>query len=129
MIIKNENPPNLEKIKEILEIRDAKMIFCWGDVIYNPHKLSIADHLIIHEQKHSDQQGNNPQEWWNKYLEDKDFRLSQELEAYREQYKFAKKWIKDRNTLARFLWQISGDLTKFYKLDIIQSEAMKQIKQ
>ncbi len=124
-----KNPPNIEKIREILPIGDAKMIFCYGDIIYNPHNLEIADHLKIHEQKHSEQQKGNPKEWWDKYLTNSEFRLSQESMAYKEQYQFAKKFIKDRNVLARFLWTIASDLANLYNVNISHSEAMKQIKQ
>lgn len=123
-----EDPPNIKEIQEVLKIGDAKMIFCYGDVIYNPHKLNIPDHLKIHELVHSRQQ-KDPKEWWNKYLKNKDFRLSQELEAYQNQYKFAKQWIKDRNVLARFLYQIASDLSSQLYGNIIDfTEAQKQIK-
>ena len=123
-----DNPPNIKAIQQVLEIGDAKMIFCYGNVIYNPYKLEIADHLKIHELVHSGQQGNNPEKWWERYLKDSEFRLNQELEAYQRQYDFAKQWIKDRNVLARFLYQIANDLSSLYKVNISLGEAQKQIK-
>ena len=123
-----ENPPNILKIKQVFDIEDKKMVFCWGDVLYNPSGLNIADHIKIHELVHSRQQV-IPQAWWDKYLIDSEFRLSQELEAYRAQYQFSKKFIKDRNVLARFLWVIASDLANLYNVNISRQEAMKQIKQ
>ena len=128
MEIKFDYPPNITDIRKVLPIDSGKMIYCWGDILYNPHKLEIADHLKIHELTHSRQQI-VPEVWWKRYLEDKDFRLSQELEAYQEQYKFAKNWIKDRNLLSRFLWAIARDLSSELYGNIIEfEEAKKQIK-
>ena len=121
-------PPNIKQIKEVFPILPESMLFCYGDVIYNPNGQELADHIQIHELTHSDQQQEKPEEWWDKYLNDKDFRLKQELLAYQRQYQFAKIWVKDRNELARFLWKLAQDLSNLYKVNITFSEAMKQIK-
>ena len=121
-------PPNIKQIKEVFPILPESMLFCYGDVIYNPNGQELADHIQIHELTHSDQQQEKPEEWWNKYLQDDKFRLKQELSAYQRQYQFAKNFIKDRNELARFLWKLANDLSNLYKLNITLSEAIKQIK-
>lgn len=100
--ISNEFPPNYRDIVMLLgECKDA--IYCYGDTIYNPYKRDITPDIEIHEQVHSKQQGDNPDMWYNKYLTSGDFRLSQEIEAYGEQYHFVKgllpaklrEWAKD----------------------------------
>ena len=121
-------PPNIKQIKEVFPILPESMLVCYDDVIYNPSGQELADHIQIHELTHSDQQQEKPEEWWDKYLNDKDFRLKQELLAYQRQYQFAKIWVKDRNELARFLWKLAQDLSNLYKVNITFSEAMKQIK-
>ena len=128
MEIIKDYPPNIKEIKEVFLILPESMIFAYGNIIYNPSGQDLADHIKIHEVVHSDQQQDNPEEWWNKYLQDDKFRLKQELLAYQRQYQFAKIWIKDRNELAKFLWKLAQDLSNLYKVDIDFENALKQIK-
>ena len=122
-------PFNYNEIKAVFDLEGKSPVFTYGDKLYNPTGLTIPDHLLIHEAVHEKQQV-NPKEWWERYLIDKDFRLEQELEAYRAQYQFIKKNVKDRNIVARFLFTIAADLSSgMYKLNISQTEAMKLIKQ
>ena len=103
---KEDFPPNYQEIlKAILDVEKSTTVtFCYGDTIYNPYKLKLTEDLIYHESVHSKQQGDTPDEWWSKYLTDVEFRLSQELEAYGEQYQFVKartmgkltEWVLDR---------------------------------
>ena len=67
----------------------AGAVFTVGNTIYSLNKLSKD--LLAHELTHVKQQAlMNPNEWWDKYIDDADFRLSQELEAYRTQWEYAK---------------------------------------
>ena len=110
MKIINEYPPNIEKIKERFDVPD-NAIFTYGDALYNPNGVLIGESLMKHEEKHAKQQGDNPEEWWNKYFQDKEFRLSQEVEAYKVQYKSAKSIMKDREELNRYLHSMACDLS------------------
>ena len=85
-------PPNYDVIKQLLAPTDDAL-YCYGDTIYNPTKRKILPDVMHHEAVHARQQGSNPDQWWYDYLTDKDFRLSQEIEAYGEQYLFAQKHI------------------------------------
>jgi len=87
--IKLSNPPNIDKIKAKFQLHEG-VVFCYGSTLYNPNNGQIDDFILCHEEVHCGQQGDNPEEWWDKYLNDKEFRLSQELEAYSAQYQFAK---------------------------------------
>lgn len=80
-------PPNIEKIKAVVTVNEMT-IFTYGDTIYNPggHE-PFPPELLAHEEVHERQQGQDPEVWWDKYLSDVNFRLSQEIEAYRAQYK------------------------------------------
>ena len=80
--------PGLEKYRPIAT---------YGDTIYNPFGVYIDPSLMAHEEKHMRQQmplTDRPelyiQIWWENYLKYPEFRLSQELEAYRAQYAYAK---------------------------------------
>lgn len=94
MNIINTYPPNIDAIRVVLNPH-ADTTFAYGDTIYNPAHLDLAPDLIHHEEVHQKQQGNDPAGWWLRYLSDTAFRLSQELEAYGEQYAFAKKHIEN----------------------------------
>lgn len=106
MKILEQFPPNYALIKVAFPaIENHKPIFCYGDTIYNPFKITITADLDAHEAVHSNQQGDNPETWWNRYCTDPQFRLEQEIEAYGVQYKFIQdkkipsklfEWIKDR---------------------------------
>ena len=102
MKISTKFPPNYRELFDKFG-EDKNAVYCYGDTIYNPNGRDITPDVEIHEQVHSVQQGNSPELWYYKYLTSADFRLSQEIEAYGEQYKFAsphltaklKMWLKD----------------------------------
>lgn len=114
MEIENKLPPNYSEIIKYLS-PNKEATFCYGDKVYNPSKKELQPDIIRHEEVHQAQQKKytSPDIWWQKYLTDKDFRLSQEIEAYGEQYKYAKErgvtgklleWVKDKMAMA-----LSGD--------------------
>ncbi len=125
MKIVNEFPPNFTNIEFVFpNLREHKPIFAYGDTIYNPYEIEVGKDLEIHEEVHSKQQGDDPETWWNKYLTDTEFRLSQEIEAYGTQYAFAKKyvnrklsdWLKDK--LAKALsGKLYGELLSFQEAE------------
>lgn len=66
-------------------------VFTYGDKLYNPTGLEISPDLMAHEEVHSKQQAIlGVEQWWALYLKDDAFRLTEEVEAYREQYRYAK---------------------------------------
>lgn len=89
MKILKENPPNYEEICKVFDVVESKsIVFTYGDTIYNPSGGEVSNNLYAHEKVHMKQQGDDPAGWWNKYLVDKKFRLTQEVEAYRKQWKY-----------------------------------------
>ena len=61
----------------------------YGDTVYS--KYPLTPDLEIHEGTHIKQQeAIGKERWWDLYIENKKFRLSQEVEAYRNQIKFMK---------------------------------------
>ena len=92
MKIKKAKPPNYDEILLYLPVND-RSVFCYGDTIYNPSGKDLLEDLIVHEEVHSRQQGEYPDVWWYRYLTEPQFRLEQEIEAYGEQYAFAKRHI------------------------------------
>ena len=111
MKIVHEEPPNHAAIIARFGKLKNGVIFTYGDTIYSPTAQEISRNLEVHETVHMHQQGDNPEGWWERYLLDDKFRLSQEVEAYHEQYKFVRTEIKDPNLRTRFLMKISTDLS------------------
>lgn len=76
-------PPNWNKIKEKFPHAEAEQaVFCYGEVLHNPFKARITRDLEVHEAVHCEQQGKDPEGWWNRYIADSVFRLDQEVQAY-----------------------------------------------
>ncbi len=127
MIIVKGYPPNIKEIREVFNLNGRNPVFTYGDRIYNPNGWEMPKHLIVHEKTHIKQQSNysNSDEWWKKYLSDPQFRLDQEIEAYRNQFKFYK--TIDKGWM-RFLKRIAFDLSdKMYGNIISYQEAINII--
>jgi len=104
-------------------------VFTVGDVIHC-ESFPLPDHLYEHEKVHVIQQSNYDGgyvEWWNRYFEDPYFRYTQELEAYRTQYKFFCSKVKDRNQRFKFLNHIATHLTTLYGLQKVGQTQQKSI--
>jgi hypothetical protein len=68
---------------------ESGIIMTYGDTVHC--KFPLSDDLIVHEAIHVKQQTEmDKDEWWDKYFNDKKFRLSQEVEAYRNQMEYLK---------------------------------------
>lgn len=109
-----ENPPFLKAILNAGLKPEKTTVFPFGLLIYNPSGLPIPDDIMVHETVHIARQGKDPKNWWIKYLKDRKFRLNEELEANREQYKFICKLTKDREkrnkALVAMAKNISGEV-------------------
>jgi len=101
--------------------------FTVGNTIYC--KGNISPDLLEHEKVHIKQQGSNWKEWWEKYFTNEKFRLDQELEAYKTQYRWIKTNIKDRNLQSKYLMFFSSCLSgKMYGNILSMTDAIKFIK-
>lgn len=124
--IVEEFPPNIKEIRKALDLAGRTPVFTYGLRIYNPYKCFLPQDLRVHEGTHVEQQNVwSASLWWEKYLSDPKFRLEQELEAYRNQFKFYKTinkgWMK-------FLQRIASDLSsKMYGNIISYPEALNKI--
>ena len=86
--------PNIEK---------QYPVFCYGDTIYNPFDQTITPDIEHHESIHSRQQGDYPEVWYERYINEPSFRLEQEIEAYGSQYAFLKYILKDISQGAKII--------------------------
>lgn len=119
-------PPNIEKIRKRFDMKDFTPVFAWGNILYNPSGLPIPDDLMIHEQQHETQQKDKVEEWWNQYLTNDNFRLWQEVEAYRAQYKFVRDKT-DRKSSRNFLRLIAQNLASSLYGHIVTFEKAKEL--
>lgn len=83
-------PPNYDELRTRFNPPPGT-VYAYGDTIYAPHLSAsgLPGHLIVHETVHFGQQraAGGPDAWWRRYIDDPAFRLEQELEAYRAQYR------------------------------------------
>ena len=90
MKIVYDYPPNYDQITKVFKIADNEnVIFTYGDTLYVPRGegTHLDKPLIKHEETHARQQKvMGVDAWWERFLEDNIFRMSQEIEAYRNQY-------------------------------------------
>jgi hypothetical protein len=88
-------PPNYDEIAKRFPVRGRQtVVFTYGDTIYNPLGRQLAADVIAHEEVHIKQQAEypgGPERWWTWYLLNSEFRLEQEIEAYRVQVSFARR--------------------------------------
>lgn len=105
--VKEEFPPNIDKIREAGIQLSGKEIFAYRKTIYNPSGGQLTKWLVAHEKVHFKQQGDDTEGWWDRYLVDIDFRLDQELEAHRAEYKHFCYVYKSREQRVRFLSEIA----------------------
>ena len=122
-IIANECPPIYDKIPQAGMQPTDNAIYTYGDTIYNRSGGTITPDLMIHEETHCIQQGNDPDGWWDRYLNDGLFRIQQEVEAYANQYKFICQIQKDRNRRDKVLRNMATILSSPTYGSIIGSNA------
>ena len=122
-------PPNYEKIKSRLTVeKNKKIVFTYGDTLYNPSNGFVSKDLEVHEKTHIKQQAmSTPDKWWEFYLTEDLFRLDQEVEAYRNQYRYFKQnsVIKDR--IPQLLERLAHDLSSPVYGNIITFEGALEL--
>lgn len=126
--VSNKKPPQwiLDKVSKWGVEWGGNIIFTYAPNIHTSDG-KISDDLYVHESTHLKQQGDNPKSWWEKYLTDKNFRFSQELEAYQKQWEYAK--LKYSRTKQLRVLQHSARVlsSKIYGNIIKYEEAIKLI--
>lgn len=100
-----ENPPNIDQIDAAFGIRGQRVLFAYGDRIYNPTRFAVPPQLIAHEMVHGRRQGlraSDIERWWERYIADAGFRLEEELPAHIAEFEKAceveaPRWHSQRN--------------------------------
>ena len=128
MNVVHDYPPNFHKILPEFPLADRKgVIFTYGNIIYAPHGEEVQRPLIAHESVHSERQGNDPEGWWEKYLDDRQFRYDEELLAHIREYQAY--WYMSRKERMWYLGQIAKRLASpLYGSMVPQQKAKAAIK-
>lgn len=133
MIVENKLPPMWDAVIDEFGDIANQAVFTFGPKCYNPTGRTMSPDLIKHEEVHVEQQEASEDVavlWWKRYLQDPEFRLDQEAEAYAAQYKFLCQSIKDKNQRFRLLMDISNILSGPLYGNIISSgDAMRKVKE
>jgi len=126
MIISSEKPPIYDKCCEVFGADNLEhAIFTYGDTVFNVQG-DLSTQLLVHEEVHAKQQSKvGVENWWNKYLSSKTFRVNPEAEAYRAQYDYVKTHVQDGNKRAKILLTMSHQLSNLG--DLSMAEATKLI--
>lgn len=115
MILVKGKPPIYQKIIDAGLYPTDSTVFTYGDKLFiqDLNEKEIDPVLLAHEKHHSKQQGDRPNEWWDKYIFDEKFRFQQELEAYVVEYKMVKKLFNNKiqkYALHRFAQDLSSSM-------------------
>lgn len=126
----NDYPPNYTDIEAILQSGN-NAVFAYSNIIYNPHAKHVDKYCIAHEKVHFRQQKKigDVDVWWDQYLSDVNFRVDQEVEAYRAQYRLAKRLNPTKQETNRwYAEQLAKSLSgETYGNCISFDEALKRI--
>ena len=133
--ISTEPPPCYEAAREKFSCdfyaEPVAPVFTYGDTIHvaSGHlQDDVLAHELVHVRQHAAYPG-GPAAWWERYLADEMFRYEQEMMAYKEQYRFIDRTVKDRNrkhSKLMFLARCVKDMYAFPGLGIM--EIMNEIK-
>lgn len=125
-----DQPPVWGTLQERYGVSWDRTVVAYGDTIHSA-RLPLPADIEVHERVHLRQQGYTQAGaavWWKKYLDDPQFRYEQELEAYRAQYQFLRKTVKDRNALTQRTHKLAQLLSSpMYGEVVTLSEALKEI--
>lgn len=129
-IIKNERPPNFSAIAAKFPLAYGQgVIFAYAPYIYSPHTLVLPVSLIAHENVHIERQKAIGVElWWQRYIDDVEFRFEEELLAHRAEYISLKELAPSRQGRRAALKIVGAKLSQpLYGRMVTAAKAMQMI--
>lgn len=128
--ISTELPPVYPKLQAEFGVDFIKdrLIICYGDTLHS--NFEIPPEKYVHELVHAKRQDiMGIDNWWFEYLNNKEFRLNEELLAYREEYQFISRNISNREVVFSYLYDMAQALSSHVYGNLIEFyEAMRLIK-
>ncbi len=122
-------PPIYDEIRSVFPMSSHRVIFAWGNKIYNPDRVSIPPQLIAHEQVHGRRQGSDIHGWWRRYLDEKEFRLAEEILAHIVEMEYLMGPNPNRQTRRQILRSTSKRLANpLYRYGISRDRAQVLLK-
>ncbi len=123
-------PPNIEAIDAVFGTRGKHgILYAHGGRIYNPSGVAVPGFILTHELTHLWRQGENSDGWWQKYLEDVEFRYDEELQAHKAELHARLQATRDRNLRAKIFMETAARLSNpLYKSGRALAQALKDIK-
>jgi hypothetical protein len=111
LILSKQCPPIYQKLHERFGVNwDDGLIIADDYSLYC--KYDIPPTKIVHELVHCAQQDKMGKDlWWELYLNKDSFRLEQEVEAFKREYKFVCECIIDRNARFEMLYDLAQILS------------------
>lgn len=83
-------PPIYHQLEAAFDLQGrTDVVFAFGEILYNPHRVYIPPEILVHEAIHGQRQVEGPgvYEWWKRYIGSAEFRLIEEAEAHRAEYR------------------------------------------
>lgn len=130
MKISHEKPPIYERLVRVFGIDwNDGIVITYGDTLHTKEGNNIPNDLVVHEKTHTRQQEKiGIMTWWEEYIANPEFRIKQEAEAYRNQWKFLISTEKNRERLFHKKLRLVDDLSgPIYGNVVSGSEALKLI--
>lgn len=129
MRVVHAKPPNFDRLQKEFGITDKGVVFTYGDTLYVPDGRPVDDFLMAHEETHSEQQGKNPEAWYERYFADPYFRANQELAAYQAQYRAFTRVSTNREANMKFATSLARDASSsMYGNCVSFSDALRWIR-
>lgn len=108
--ITTEKPPIWALLKQSFpKLHWKDIAITYGDTIYSPNP--VMDDVLMHELVHVRQQSEDKDAFVARFIADPEFRYKMELEAYREQYAYWARRIKNKYELNRVIERFAYDLS------------------
>lgn len=124
-------PPIYPLVREKWGVKweDKKVVMVYGNKIHQSFYGRMDQDLLVHELVHVKQHAaypGGPEAWWARYLEDKDFRMEMELEAYRTQYAWCKEHL-NSETRRSILKHCANDLSSNLYGHMVSYQTAKEL--
>jgi len=123
-------PPMYDEIADAFDVRGKPILFAWGQIIYAPQSSDISVPLLRHEEAHGKRQlqFEKISGWWTRYINDPDFRLSEELIGHAAEYRALLARSSGRSTRRTALSFVAGKFASpLYKYDLSKEKALKML--
>ena len=122
-------PPIYDEVRSVFPMAGRGVIFAWGSKIYNPNNVYIPLQLIAHEQVHGRRQGSDVRGWWRRYIDEKEFRLTEEILAHIAEMEYLLGPNPNRQTRRQIIRSTSKRLANpLYRYGISRAQAQVLLK-